>query len=85
MCFVPRRLELFGEARQGPFGAGSWKRMCLSQPPCGVKWHLTIKEDDKEHRYSGTVASESTMNAFLEVLAAAVVVDEGKHRQSRRR
>ena len=84
--FIPRTGWGFpSEARQGPFDAGSWKQMCLCQPPCEVKWRLTIVEDNTEHRYSGTVASESTMDAFLEAFAAAVVVDEGEHRRSRRR
>jgi hypothetical protein len=76
---------MFDEESRAPFGAGSWKQMCLSQPPCEVKWHLTIKKDDHmEHRYSGTVAGQSTMDALLEALAAGIVVDEGEHRHARR-
>lgn len=71
--------------RQRPFEAGSWKQMCLAQPPCGVKWHLKIGDRlDKnwERRYSGTFTSKCTMDAFLEAFAASVVVDEGEGRRS---
>lgn len=73
------------EARQGPFGAGSWKQMCLSQPPCEVRWHLEIMDErDRRfgHRFSGTFFGESTMDVCLEAFAASVVVDEGQHRRS---
>lgn len=55
--FVPTTNFLFSEPRQAPFGAGSWKHMCLSQPPCEVRWHLRmIDESDRrlEHIFSGT-------------------------------
>ncbi|KAK3670763.1 hypothetical protein LTR78_009335 [Recurvomyces mirabilis] len=80
--FFPRTTWLFDKGRQHPFGAGSWKQMCLSQPPCAVKWRLTMVGKFDEHRYSGRVPSVSTMDAFLEAFAAAAVVDEGEHRLS---
>ena len=68
------------DARYGTFGAGSWKQMCLSQPPCDIKWRLSIVEDLWEHRYSGMCAGGLTMDTLLDALAAAAVVDEGEHR-----
>ena len=70
----------FEETRQHPIGAGSWKQMCLSQPPCDIKWRLSIVEDHLEHRYSGMCVGTSTMDKLLDALAESAVVDEGEHR-----
>lgn len=70
----------FEEARYSPFGAGSWKQMCLSQPSCDIQWHLVIVEGNREHRYSGIIEGRSTMDTLLDALAVAEVVDEGEHR-----
>ena len=70
----------YDEARYGPFGAGSWKQMCLSQPPCDIKWHLSIVEGTQEHRYSGIIEGKPTMDAILDAIAVTEVVDEGEHR-----
>ena len=83
--FVPCRLLWSDELRESLFGAGSWKQMCLSSPLRDVKSNLMIEEEYTEHRYSGTVTSETTGDAFLEALADTTVVDEGEHRRSRRR
>ena len=84
--FFSTTLFSYGEPRQGPFGAGSWKHMCLSQPPCEVKWHLRIIDKTNprfEHRFRGIASSKPTMDAFLESFAASVVDDEGKHERPR--
>lgn len=84
--FFPTSNFFYGEPRQGPFGAGSWKHMCLSQPPCEVKWHLGMADKTNrmfEHRFCGHASSKSTMDAFLESFAASVVEDGGKHERPR--
>lgn len=68
------------DARPGPIGAGSRKQMCLSQPPCDIKWRLSIVDGHWKHRYSGMCAGRPTMDTLLDVFAAAAVVDEGKQR-----
>ena len=68
------------DARHVPIGAGSWKQMCLSQPPCDIKWRLSIVDGHWEHRYSGMCAGRPTMDTLLDALAAAAVVDEGEQR-----
>lgn len=49
---APFSVTRFGEIRTTPFGAGSWKWMCLSQPPCPIKWRLSLSIPDSsyEHR-----------------------------------
>lgn len=79
--YFPEPLPTFDEPRRTPFGAGSWKRMCLSSSPCEVKWTLLIVGKYTEHKYSGTANSESTMDGFLDALAATSVVDEGESRR----
>ena len=55
-CHVSATSTLFSDQLyQDPLGAGSWKQMCLSQPPCEVKWHLDVREESERafrHRYS---------------------------------